>query len=185
MRCRDQNLIRFCFKVSICANSLWNSCNYRINADSKSGMQALTRPRFGSGPGGITPTHGYHTNCSGIGMPENPDIWRVTLCNHGLDCRQRRMGVCIYAHSLSELLPPLENKILYPGVWSDGCDRFFGQQMWLAQRQRIHLYYRNTPDHERPVWAKCLMWYFEEQHLLNYSECGWDFGIWQVFWVAL
>ena len=148
-------------------------------------MQALTRPRFGSGPGGITPTHRYHTNCSGIGMPENPDLWRITLCNHGPPCRQRRDGVCIYAHSLSELLPPLENKMLYPGVWSDGCDRFFGQQMWLAQRQRIQLYYRNTPDHERPVWAKCLMWYFEEQHLLNFSECGWDFGIWQVFWVAL
>ena len=89
----------------------------------------LSRARsfFGSGPGGITPTHWYHTNCSGIGMPENPDIWRVTLCNHGLDCRQRRMGVCMYAHSLAELLPPLESRILYPGVWSDGCDRFFGQ----------------------------------------------------------
>ena len=140
---------------------------------------------FGSGRGGITPIHRHHTNCSGSGMAGNPDLWRITLCNHGPPCRQRRDGVCIYAHSLSELLPPLENKILYPGVWSDGCDRFFGQQMWLAQRQRIQLYYRNTPDHERPVWAKCLMWYFEEQPLLNFPECGWDFGIWQVFWVAL
>ena len=36
---------------------------------------SCARSLFGSGPGGITPTHWYHTNCSGIGMPENPDIW--------------------------------------------------------------------------------------------------------------
>ena len=33
---RDQNLINFCFKMSICANSLWNSCNSGINMEAHS-----------------------------------------------------------------------------------------------------------------------------------------------------
>ena len=39
---RDQNLINFCFKMSICANSLWNSCNSGINIEAHSlGSQQL------------------------------------------------------------------------------------------------------------------------------------------------
>ena len=39
---RDQNLINFCFKISICANSLWNSCNSGINIEAHSlGSQQL------------------------------------------------------------------------------------------------------------------------------------------------
>ena len=33
---RDQNLINFCCKMSICANSLWNSCNSGINIEAHS-----------------------------------------------------------------------------------------------------------------------------------------------------
>ena len=39
---RDQNFINFCFKMSICANSLWNSCNSGINIEAHSlGSQQL------------------------------------------------------------------------------------------------------------------------------------------------
>ena len=39
---RDQNLINFSFKMSICANSLWNSCNSGINIEAHSlGSQQL------------------------------------------------------------------------------------------------------------------------------------------------
>ena len=39
---RDQNLINFCFKMSICANSLWNSCKSGINIEAHSlGSQQL------------------------------------------------------------------------------------------------------------------------------------------------
>ena len=33
---RDQNLINFCFKMSSCANSLWDSCNSGINIEAHS-----------------------------------------------------------------------------------------------------------------------------------------------------
>ena len=39
---RDQNFINFSFKMSICANSLWNSCNSGINIEAHSlGSQQL------------------------------------------------------------------------------------------------------------------------------------------------
>ena len=39
---RDQILINFCFKMSICANSLWSSCNSGINIEAHSlGSQQL------------------------------------------------------------------------------------------------------------------------------------------------
>ena len=39
---RDQNFINFCFKMSICANSLWNSSNSGINIEAHSlGSQQL------------------------------------------------------------------------------------------------------------------------------------------------
>ena len=39
---RDQILINFSFKMSICANSLWNSCNSGINIEAHSlGSQQL------------------------------------------------------------------------------------------------------------------------------------------------
>ena len=58
-------------------------------------------------------------------------------------------------------------------------DRFYGQCMSQAQIGRIRSYYAETPHWERPVWAKCMAWFYLDQDLLNYPDCGWDFGLWQ------
>ena len=108
------------------------------------------------------------------------DLWRVTLCIHGPGCGMHARGDCGYAHSLQELLPPREIETLYPGVWVDGVDRFFGQQMYQHQLDRIfNKYLNNTHECEMPPWAKCLNWYFEGLDLCAFPECGWDFNIWQ------
>lgn len=109
----------------------------------------------------------------------NPDLWRCELCRHGPTCGMRKEGTCGYAHSLAEVLPPLETQQSYKGVWRDGVDRFYGQSMQQAQLNRIKEYWNITPECEKPVWARCLRWYLTDQDLCLHPECGWDFGIWQ------
>ena len=49
-------------------------------------------------------------------------------------------------------------------------DRFFGQRMSQAQIERVRTYFVQTPHWERPVWAKCMCWFYRDQELLKYPD---------------
>ena len=112
-------------------------------------------------------------------MGSTGDLWRCELCRHGPACGRHRTGVCGYAHSLAELLPPRERDREYLGVWRNGVDRYFGQHMNKAQLDRIMFYYNRTPVPERPVWSSCMAWFYQYLDLRMLPELGWDFGLWQ------
>ena len=76
------------------------------------------------------------------------------------------------------MLPLDEYFQTYDGVWLDGVDRWYGQQMSQQQIERIRGYYWDTAELERPVWAKALWWYCTGAHPEIYRDCGWDFGLW-------
>ena len=109
----------------------------------------------------------------------NDDLKRIVLCKHGKTCMYRLRGECGFAHALAELLPPREVVYSYKGVWSDGVDRFVGQHLSQSQINRIQSYCGAERVHDRPVWAKCLAWFFGKKGAKEYPDCPWDFGIWQ------
>ena len=90
---------------------------------------------------------------------QNPDLWRCTLCKHGMDCRMHQEGVCGFAHSLGELRPPDERICLYKQFWTDGVDRWYGQCMTEEQVERVLQYVRKTALCDMPTWCQGLMWY--------------------------
>ena len=112
--------------------------------------------------------------------PQNVwNLWRCTLCDHGTNCAMHRRRKCGYAHSLKELMPPNETVVIYNGMWTDGVDRFYGQQMPEYQLDRIRRYWNMTLECEKPTWARCLAWLHGEHALDAFPHCSWDFGIWQ------
>ena len=91
-----------------------------------------------------------------------------------------KKGTCGFAHSLAEVLPPNEKTTTYCGVWRDGVDRFYAQQMSERQIARVDRYWRKfSATFERPVWCYGMLWWFQERPLREHPELGWDFGIWQ------
>ena len=88
-------------------------------------------------------------------------------------------GACGFAHRLSELLPPREVFQEYVGVWNNGVDRFYGQDMPVEQLDRIKKYYNETHPRDKPVWAYALKWFYAQDELGMYARFEWDFGIWQ------
>ena len=109
----------------------------------------------------------------------NGDFWRIELCRHGPRCRMNMRGACGFAHRLSELLPPREVFQEYVGVWNNGVDRFYGQDMPVEQLDRIKKYYNETHPRDKPVWAYALKWFYAQDELGMYARFEWDFGIWQ------
>ena len=110
-------------------------------------------------------------------LSANEDLIKVELCKHGPSCKCRAQGICGFAHSLAELLPPNESRQPYPGVWSDGTDRFYGQKLHDDQVVRIHKYWKETPACDTPQWAKAVHWFYGGLALHEYAECQADFGI--------
>ena len=90
-----------------------------------------------------------------------------------------KAGVCGYAHALADLLPPRERSREYSGMWRDGVDRWYGQQVEEQQLRRIMWYYERTAVWDRPVWCVALVWFYYRGDLLQYPHLGWDFGILQ------
>lgn len=90
-----------------------------------------------------------------------------------------RRGDCRFAHRLSDLLPPRECRQEYVGVWRDGVDRWYGQDMSVVQLERIKKYYKETHPRDKPVWAYALKWFYAQEQLGMYPMFEWDFGIWQ------
>ena len=88
-------------------------------------------------------------------------------------------GACGFAHRLSDLLPPREVFQEYLGVWNNGVDRFYGQDMPVEQLDRIKKYYNETHPRDKPVWAYALKWFYAQDELGMYARFEWDFGIWQ------
>ena len=78
-----------------------------------------------------------------------------------------------------DLLPPREWRKEYPGVWKDGVDRWYGQDMPVEQLERIKKYYKETHSRDKPVWAYALRWFYAQEPLGMYPMFQWDFGIWQ------
>ena len=72
----------------------------------------------------------------------NPDLWRCQLCDHGPDCSMLKNGTCGFAHSLAEVLPPNEKITTYGGVWRDGVDPLYAQQMSDRQTARVSGYWK-------------------------------------------
>ena len=91
-----------------------------------------------------------------------------------------KKGTCGFAHSLAEVLPPNEKTTTYCGVWRDGVDRFYAQQMSDRQIARVGRYWRKfTATFERPAWCYGMLWWLHDRPLREHPELGWDFGIWQ------
>ena len=88
-----------------------------------------------------------------------------------------RRGTCGFAHSLGELLPPREVERLYPGVWKDGEDRWYGQHVAKQQGDRIVEYINKAKSWEVPVWAQAFRWFYLDLDIDMLPELGWDFGI--------
>ena len=84
-----------------------------------------------------------------------------------------------FAHRLSDLLPPREVFQEYLGVWNNGVDRWYGQDMPVEQLDRIKKYYNETHPRDKPVWAYALKWFYAQDELGMYERFEWDFGIWQ------
>ena len=93
-------------------------------------------------------------------MSGNPDLENCALCAHIDVCKRNEKGTCTYAHSLARLQPPKEVSRAYNGMWIDGVDRWYGQQMKTKQLQRIEAYYYSTSSEELPVWAVGLQWFY-------------------------
>ena len=109
----------------------------------------------------------------------NPDFERIQLCSHGVACPYWAAGTCGFAHSLAELLPPREVDREYRGVWTDGVDRWYGQEQSHRQIQRIKEYHRREHECEIPVWVKGLAWFHTNKAVNSYLAQPWDFGLWQ------
>ena len=117
---------------------------------------------------------------SKVHRQKNPHLVRCQLCDHGPDCSMLKKGTCGFAHSLAEVLPPNEKTTTYCGVWRDGVDRFYAQQMSERQIARVDRYWRKfSATFERPVWCYGMLWWFQDRPLREHPELGWDFGIWQ------
>ena len=91
----------------------------------------------------------------------------------------RRAGSCGYAHSLVDLMPPCELERCYGGVWVDGVDRWYGQQVQVQQRIRILCYIELAQSWDVPAWARAFRWFYHREDIDLLPELGWDFGIWQ------
>ena len=88
-------------------------------------------------------------------------------------------GLCGYAHALADLLPPRERSREYSGMWRDGVDRWYGQQVEEQQLRRIMWYYERTAVWYKPIWCVALVCFYYRGDLLQYPHFGWDFGILQ------
>ena len=71
-------------------------------------------------------------------MANDPNVWRVRLCHHGLFCSYQNCG---FAHNLSDLRAPNESQRLYDLAWQIGVDRWYGQYLTDEQIHIIQYYY--------------------------------------------
>ncbi len=103
------------------------------------------------------------------------DLRCTRLCRHGPG-HVRTMPNCIFAHALSELVPPDERFRLYTKVWDGGVDRWYGQPMTEEQLDTIRMYYSETPICEIPLWARGLHFYYLDGDVDDF-DLPWDYGI--------
>ena len=112
----------------------------------------------------------------------NYDLWHCMLCKHGPMCRRHKEHTCEFAHSLSELRPPYERYRKYNGVWKDGVDKWFGQEMAQYDVNRVKWYYDNTPTNAIPMWAHGMKWYHNPHaDQAQFDRFPADFGIWEAW----
>ena len=118
----------------------------------------------------------------GMSGKGNPDFWHCMLCKHGPTCRRHQEHTCEFAHSLNELRPPYERYRKYNGVWKDGVDKWFGQEMAQYDVNRVKWYYNITPTNTIPVWAHGMKWYHNPHaDQAQFDRFLADFGIWEAW----